>query len=283
MPQSTRPFDLIALDLDGTIMDRRFPGGFSPRVRNAIRRAQEAGVLVTIATGRTLDYVAPRAVDLGVTIPVVTTQGAVVGDPVTRRILYEALMPMDAARQVVAWAEENDRVLILYFSDGQGGTVMVQNRERWTPSEYDYWFGAPRRVEPNLFRWLEGEGAHPPLKFITISHVAEEPDLTRRLQELLGPSVHISRTHDQLVEGTAAGVDKGNGLLHLLQELHIPRARVLAIGDNENDIPLLRTAGFGVAMGQASEHVKAVADWVAPTIDEEGAAVTIERFVLRTV
>lgn len=283
MTPSTRPFDLIALDLDGTIMDRRFPGGFSPRVRNAIRRAQEAGVLVTIATGRTLDYVAPRAVDLGITIPVVTTQGAVVGDPVTRRILYEALMPMDAARQVVAWAEENDRVLILYFSDGQGGTVMVQNRERWTPREYDYWFGAPRVVEPNLFRWLEGEEAHPPLKFITIGHVAEEPDLTQRLQALLGPSVHISRTHDQLVEGTAAGVDKGNGLLHLLQELHIPRERVLAIGDNENDIPLIRTAGFGVAMGQASEHVKAVADWVAPTIDEEGAAVTIERFVLRAM
>lgn len=280
MCERSSPFDLIALDLDGTILDRRFPGGVSVRVRSAIKRAQNAGVLVTIATGRTLDYVGPRALDLGITVPVVTTQGAVVGDPVSRRIVFEALMPMNAARRVVTWAEENERVLILYFSDGKGGAIMVQNRERWAPSEYDYWFGAPRLVEPDLSTWLTRPQARPPLKFITISDIEAEPNLTESLQGLLGPTVHISRTHDQLVEGTAAGVDKGNGLLHLLQELHIPPERVLAIGDNENDIPLIRTAGFGVAMGQASEHVKAVADWVAPPIEEDGAAVTIERFVL---
>lgn len=282
MCERSSSFDLIALDLDGTILDRRFPGGVSVRVRSAIKRAQNAGVMVSIATGRTLDDVGPRALDLGITVPVVTTQGAVVGDPVSRRIVFEALMPMNAARRVVTWAEENERVLILYFSDGKGGTIMVQNRERWAPSEYDYWFGAPRLVEPNLSTWLTRPQARPPLKFITISNIEDEPNLTESLQGLLGPTVHISRTHDQLVEGTAAGVDKGNGLLHLLRELHIPPERVLAIGDNENDIPLIRAAGFGVAMGQASEHVKAVADWVAPPIEEDGAAVTIERFVLGT-
>jgi len=82
------------------------------------------------------------------------------------------------------------------------------------------------------------------------------------------------------VEATAAGVDKGEGVRHLLALLGVDPARVLAIGDNENDVPVLRLVGMPVAMGNATASVKALAQWIAPSIDDEGAALAMRRFIL---
>lgn len=272
-------YDLVVLDLDGTILEKEFEGGYSPRVRQAIAAVQAAGVPVTIATGRTLDFVRTQTPLLGITTPVVTTQGAVVGDPVTGEVYYEADMPLEVARAVAQWADETGRVTIFYFSNRDGTTTLYQNREVWQPEVYDHWFGAPRRIQPNLSQLLAA-GDHPPLKFISVNDAGAEPDLTPILQEQFGPSMLMTRTHALLIEGTAAGVDKGSGLLHLLERLQIPPQRVLAVGDNENDIPMLKLAGMGVAMGQATEKVKAVAQWIAPSIFKDGAAVAMEKFVI---
>ena len=273
------PYDLVVLDLDGTILEKEFEGGYSPRVRHAIAAVQASGVPVTIATGRTLDYVRTQTPLLGITTPVVTTQGAVVGDPVSGEVLFEADMPLDVARAVAEWADKTGRVTIFYFSNRDGTTTLYQNREVWQSAVYDHWFGMPRRIQPNLSELL-GARDHPPLKFISVNDASAEADLTPILQERFGPTMHMARTHALLIEGTAAGVDKGSGLLHLLEHLKIAPQRVLAVGDNENDIPMLKIVGMGVAMGQATDKVKSFAQWIAPSIFEDGAAVAMERFVI---
>jgi hypothetical protein len=83
-----------------------------------------------------------------------------------------------------------------------------------------------------------------------------------------------------LVEITAQGVDKGSGVLKLCQHLGVAPERVLAIGDNDNDIPMLLAVGTRIAMGNGSSGVKGIAHWIAPGIDEDGAAVAMRRFVL---
>ncbi len=85
MDISNPPFDLVVLDLDGTILDLYRHSDITPRVRETIARVQDAGIPVTIGTGRTLDYVRGYIGPLGITTPVITTQGAVIGDPVTGR------------------------------------------------------------------------------------------------------------------------------------------------------------------------------------------------------
>jgi hypothetical protein len=82
------------------------------------------------------------------------------------------------------------------------------------------------------------------------------------------------------VEVNPLGADKGSALKMLAADLGIPRERVMAIGDQGNDATMIEWAGLGVAMGNANEVTQAVADWIAPHIDEDGAAVAIERFVL---
>ena len=284
-----RKIDLVVLDMDGTIYGRQFAGGISPRVRRAIAAVQEAGTPVTVATGRIFDFVRGVAPELGLTLPVITAQGAVIGDPVSGEVLYEALIEQEAARKVAAWADGEARTTVFYLNGAGGRTRMVQNAadtangrsgwEGWDSATYDHWFGSPREMHGSLAEVVSEPGFRP-LKFITVNDHTREPDQTAALQRRFGDSVHMSRSHQYLVEGTAPEANKGHGLLWLAERLGVARERVLAIGDNENDIPMLREAGVAVCMGQATEVVRAEADWVAPTLEEDGAAVAMERFVL---
>ena len=283
-------FELVVLDMDGTIYGRQFAGGFSPRVRRAIAATQQAGTPVTIATGRIFDFVRRVAPGLGVTLPVITAQGAVIGDPISGDLLHEALIPPKAARNVAEWADSEDRTTVFYLNESGGCTRLVQNGfnttngsggwEGWDSATYDHWFGSPREIHTSLAEVLRDAGVRP-LKFITVNDHTQEIDLTSALQLRFGGKVHMSRSHQLLVEGTAPTANKGHGLRLLTERLGIDPERVLAIGDNENDIPMLRAAGFAVCMGQATAVVQAEADWVAPTLEEDGAAVALERLVLQ--
>jgi len=282
-------FDLVVLDMDGTIYGRQFPDGFSPRVRRAIAAVQEAGTPVTIATGRIFDFVRTITPDLGITLPVITAQGAVIGDPVSAKLLYEALIPLEAARDVARWADCEERTTVFYLNRPGGRTRLVQNAftsdngaggiEGWDVATYDHWFGSPRELCPSLLKAMNQPGVHP-LKFITVNDCTLEADMTKRLQTRFGRDLLISRSHQLLVEGTAPRANKGDALKWLAGRLNIDLARVLAIGDNENDIPMLRAAGFAVAMGQAAPVVQQEADWVAPALEQDGAAAALERFCL---
>ena len=281
--------DLVVLDMDGTIYGRQFAGGISPRVRRAIAAVQEEGTPVTVATGRIFDFVRGVAPELGLTLPVITAQGAVIGDPVNGRVLYEALIEQEAARRVAAWADGEKRTTVFYLNGSGGQTRLVQNGpgtangrtgwEGWDSATYDHWFGSPREMYESLLD-VVSEPASRMLKFITINDHAREPDQTAALQQRFGDCVLMSRSHQYLVEGTAPEANKGHGLLWVAGRLGIDPERVLVIGDNENDIPMLREAGVAVCMGQATAVVQAEADWVAPTLEEDGAAVALERFVL---
>lgn len=277
----TRPFDLVVLDLDGTILDLYRHAPISARVAETLAAVQAAGIPVTIATGRTLDYVREHIARLGMVTPVVTTQGAVIGDPVTGHILQETALPLETARQAATWIDGQPYITALYFNDDDGHIHILQNRPGADVEFLDHVFGFPRAYQTPFAPLLAEPGARSPLKFIVVEDRAVHGvDLVAELSARFGAGLTITRTHPRLVEGTAAGVDKGMGLLHLCELLGIAPARVLAIGDSDNDIPLLQQAGFGVAMGNATPGVLAVADYVAPSVAEDGAAVALQTLVL---
>ncbi len=305
------PYDLIVLDIDGTLLDlyggsakgdgsggNGGPienGGVSPAVLQAIAAVRRAGIPVTVASGRTLDYIRAQLPSLALTQPVVTAQGAVVGDPQTGRVLALRALPLPSALDIAAWVNDTGRTTVFYFADETGArsTQIYQNCTEDDPAFrdplLDHLFGTPRIPCPDFLELLSAPDAQPPIKFITVNDTrpadkqqggAMEADLAPLLQERFGPAVHITRTHPILVEGTAQGVDKGTGLETLCQLLDIDPARVLAIGDSDNDIPVLERAGTAIAMGDATPGVRAVADWVAPKVGEDGVAVALRKFVL---
>lgn len=276
-----RPFDLVVLDLDGTVQDLYHHAPVSTPVKRAIAAVQAAGIPVTIATGRTLDYIRQHMRELGITAPVVTTQGAVVGDPVTGHILAETTIPLPLARQAAAWIDDQPFVTAFYFNDDAGHIHIYQNREGEDKPFLDHVFGFPRELRAPFMPMLANDNARAPLKFIVVEDFARFGiDVRQELTARFSPHMTITRTHPQLVEGTAQGVDKGTGVLHLCEVLGIAPQRVLAIGDSDNDIPMLEVVGFGVAMGNSTPGVVAAAKYHAPSVAEDGVARALQELIL---
>lgn len=261
-----KPIRLCVLDLDGTVLDPDQEVPIAEPVVKAVARVLERGIGVTLATGRTLEYAAPRAQALGIELPLVTSQGAVVGGQAG--VLWQKTIPERAARDALAWADCSHHVVAAYSHD-----TIVQNKELEPPAVYDHLFGAGRVVRPDLSRALAGE---PLVKFIVVN----EPDIEAQLRLLMEPEIAVVRTHARLIEGTAAGVNKGSGLSKLLELLAIEPGETMVVGDNDNDLPMFALAGLSVAMGQATPAVQRAADWVAPSFYEHGVAAALERFLL---
>ncbi len=112
---------------------------------------------------------------------------------------------------------------------------------------------------------------------------AESEQALHTWQTCVGAEATVVRSSARLVELHARQADKGSALAKLSARLGIAREQVMAIGDQDNDEPMLAWAGLGVAMGNASPRARTAADWVAPPIDEDGAAVAIEQFALSPV
>ncbi|MCW5851888.1 MAG: HAD family phosphatase [Anaerolineae bacterium] len=261
---------LIALDLDGTLLDEELH--LSAPVRRAIQAAQAQGVHVTLATGRSTITARPFAEALGIQTPIIGYQGGQIADPLTGEVLLQHAMAEDLAHAAVERAEAEDLDLSLYSHD-----VVYFRQLRFPQVFYDRWFGLPIRHTPDLHAVVE---AAPPMKFIIVAEPPEADEIEARWKEGFEGRLHIVRSHRLFVEGNPPGVSKGTALAWLARRLGIPQANVMAIGDNDNDITMVEWAGVGVAMGNGSPAVKAVADWVAPPVVEDGVAAALERFVL---
>lgn len=262
---------LIVLDLDQTVMGSDLT--ISPRVKTAISRAQARGIMLTLATGREARLAARFAGELGITAPIICAQGGCIYDPQTDQVLHEVRLPRAVLPAVVASAtrygwnihfETADR---LYFPPASRHPEAIFELLR-----YSNW----ARVG-DLLQDMPEE----PHKFIvTLDRLEDRERVLREMRESLGGQVTAVPSHPHLIEGVPAGVNKAHGLAWLGRHLGFGREEAMAIGDSESDIPMLEWAEIGVAMGNSSPAVKAVAAWVAPTLAEDGAAVAIERFAL---
>lgn len=276
---SAADVDLVVLDLDGTLIDLFHAGIPTPRVQAALAAVQAAGIPLTIGTGRTLDYIREHLQSFDLRYPVITAHGCVIGDPQSGQIIQESAIPPDVAKRLLAWLDQSSLVTALYINDDQGKTHLYQNYSAKSTADehfHDHVFGLPRTLQSQFSPLLATPNAHPPIKFICDNDPTAEPDQFPAIVEAFGTQLYLTRSHPRLFEGMALGVDKGSGLRKVCELLQIDPARVLAIGDNDNDIPLLKAAGHAIAMGNASPGLKAVADWVAPPIEADGAAVVLE-------
>jgi len=261
---------LLALDVDGTLMGDDLL--ISPAVRRAIAAAQEREVVVTLATGRMFDFVLPLARELDITAPLICYQGGLIQAPTSNEPLYRATMEPALMREVLEWQAQYGAHVAIYAD------ADVFLTERRHPDEfYHYVLGERVTWVDDLSSVLE---RHEPIKFVVFIESCEADDIKTELERRFEGRMELTRSHATIVEGNPPGVSKGNALRMLAAHQSIPRAQVMAIGDQDNDISMIAWAGVGVAMGNGSPAVKAIADWVAPPLAEDGAAVAIERFVL---
>lgn len=260
-------FKLVVADLDGTL--RANQQAFTPRLRDAVRRAQERGVRVVIATGRMYRTSAPFARDLGLST-IICDHGATIRDVPSEKILFQKTVPFDWAREVIARASDDLGVVACIAEEFYTPRVSP-SIEKFVDIYRDY-----LHIVPNLADVLPGE----PQKIIFINDESVTESLFIELKIHFGDVLQVVQSWHTYVELTHRDASKGNAAAWLAQRWGIPRDQIIALGDQDNDRSMIEWAGLGVAMGNAIERLKTIADFVAPSVEEDGAAIVIERFVL---
>lgn len=264
---------LLALDLDGTLMGDDLV--ISPRVRRAIATSQEHGVVVTLATGRMFDVTLAFAQDLGITAPLICYQGGLIQAPDSNAPLYRVTMDSALVHEVLEWRAQRGWHIALYADDD-----IFVTEQRYPEDFYRALLGERLVWVDDLFSVLE---QHEPVKFLLVAEPPEADRIEAEVRHRFEGRIEVVRSHAMFVEGNPLGVSKGDALQRLATHLGIPQAQVIAVGDQGNDADMIAWAGIGVAMGDGSPSVKAIADWIAPPLAEDGAAVAIERFVLNSL
>lgn len=264
------PYHLLALDLDGTVLHEDLT--ITPAVRSGIAAAQAAGVVVTLATGRGFEPVADLARELAISAPLICFQGALIQYPQSEKVLYQAYVPPELAIEAVHFARQKSMELYLYVGHQVFTEKLCRNADF-----YRRWFGQHTSQVEDL---LAVAGSQPVIKFLLVVDPADAQGVFVEWRVRFEPGLQIVRSHAMFVEGGPPGVTKGVALAWLAHHLGIPQRQVMAIGDNDNDRPMLQWAGLGVAMGNAPFDLQAVADAVAPSIREDGAAFAIRHFIL---
>jgi hypothetical protein len=271
-----RSYRLLALDLDGTSVD----GGQLPnaRVRQAVAEAEAQGVHVVLATGRPFLSAKRYAEAFDLRTPVVCFQGALVKEMTgAQATLLSEHLPADPLNEVIEMAEAQALELTLYSEE----RIYYSHTTRPQPF-YDLWFGIPGGTVPRLGDALREIQAHGlvPLKGLFIGEPEENHVLVAQLADRFAGRLSVVRSHDLFVEVTSPSVSKGAALAFVAERFGVPRQQVIAVGDSGNDVSMVQWAGLGIAMANATPDVRAVADWVAPPVSEDGIVEVIERFLL---
>ncbi len=267
---------LLVLDIDGTIAGQS--NDIREPVKQAIRSAQAKGIQVAIATGRMYCSALRFHQEVGSTLPMLAYQGAWIQDPATQKIHQHLPVSRTTAEQLLAHFESEPLRSLLsvhfYIND------QLYVREL-TPETQLYAKRADIQPIPvgDLRKTLTAD----PTKVLALS------DDTEIIEQLLGnlrtkytpAELYLTKSVATFFEATNPAANKGTAVRYLAEELlGLSAQNVMAIGDNFNDVEMLEYAGLGVAMGNAPADVQAIAQWVAPSVEEDGAAVAIEAFVL---
>jgi HAD superfamily hydrolase (TIGR01484 family) len=273
------PFRLIALDVDGTLLD---PSGVvSPRVARAVAAAMAEGCVVALATGRRLQSAERIARQLGISL-LILTDGTVVYDLGAGQVLHEEAFAARVLRRAIDLVHAADIPPILFESPGAAGRVLVGPPERDNPETLAYLGERPEvsRVALEELRAAErvvgilGMGAQIAMERLA-SLVAREAELAWAHWH---PSAVAYVRHT--VTLAPANTSKGHALSWLTSHLGLAKEQVLAVGDHLNDVSLLEAAGLGVAMGNAIPSVLAVAHEVVADNAHDGVAEALEQWVL---
>lgn len=257
MSQPKKKFKALMIDCDGTILENKIDALPSPKVTKAVNQASKL-LHVGIATQRPLFYTQAILKHLRLSGPSIINGGAQIVDSQTLRILHEELIAKEDLYKVVeivkGFKKKHDLKFMIQDTDG----LDQEFADSYIPS---------KPIQVGIYS-LESE-------------VADQ--LKDKLSTISSISVHKVASWEMERFGvvvTHALATKQHGIFEVAKILNIDTHEIIGIGDGYNDFPLLMACGLKVAMGNAVDELKEIADYVAPSVEEDGVADVINKFVL---
>lgn len=258
---------LIMFDLDGTLLNGE--GRLSEANKEAIAKIREKGILVTLASGRPYSSMLPFARELGTKAPLVCYNGALVRSPVGElEILAHRGVPESTARKAVEILRNQGIHINAYIDDN----LIVENDDKYAQE-----YGRTKKIEYKVVSSFDDIPDFEPTKLLAID---DDPEKISKLKKILQSDLEASvfRSSAYFCEILRPNIDKGWALHFLADHFGLESHQVMAFGDQENDMNMIRSAGVGVAMGNALDKVHAVADESAPHHHEDGVAQFLKNY-----
>src|SRR6266700_2429153 len=265
-------YRLLAIDLDGTLLSPEKL--ITPRTYNLLCQIEQKGVAIVIATGEAVQVLRAVCEKLPLTAPQIIENGAVVVNIQNGAVLHEKLIP----RELILPTLEILQTFGMHRAYHTHERVYVDAdtpRAKW-------WYRPP---VPSVVEVEDVASLYPQtcIKVAGISAAETLREKRRELERIFAGKLYVTQSSFDIVEFLHPEVSKSNALKIIAADLGIAPEEVVAIGDNHNDIGMLRFAGLGVAMGNAHAEVKAAADYVTLSNAEEGVAAVIEEVVLTSL
>lgn len=260
---------LITVDLDGTLLNSKHQ--LSERNKKAIKKALEKGVQVVLATGKTRFAAEKLLEELGITSPGVFSQGLIIynGDGTIRT---STVMNKNILRRIITFAEDRGFGVLAY----SGNRILTRRADEVADKIAEY--GEPKAESVGaLVNHLDTTEIN---KVILYGQESKMAALRWQLSKQLDGEIHLTRANvNGILEVLPANTSKGKAVMRVMKDLNIPPENTMAIGDGENDIEMLQAVGTKVAMGNAVQQLKDIADQVVGSNDSDGVAQAIEMFV----
>ena len=270
---------MIGLDLDGTLLTDRKE--FTDRSKRALRTAIDSGIVVLIATGRPLTGIPEEIRNFPGMRYALTSNGAKVIDVWENRVVDEHLLSAKLAEKALEICGKYDTLQEVYYDGVSYAPADKRDmvpRYHKNPNMWEYMRKTRTWVE-DIFRMVRESDRGLDKIQMLFADMEERTKAWQELSEVEGLELVGSLGYN--IEINAAGVNKGSGLVSLGRLLGIRREEIMACGDGDNDLLMLKEVGFGVAMANAEEEVKKAADYITLSNEEDGVADAIEKFALR--
>ena len=265
-------YKMIVLDLDDTLL--RDDHTISERTKKALMEAQEQGVKVVLASGRPTFGMRKVAEELNLEAYgsyILSFNGGKIIDCRTEEEMFNSSLTAAQAHRLYEISKQEGVSIHTYIGD----EIITEDNHMYTKVESDI-TGLPTKVVDSFIDAVDV----PVVKALMV----EDPEIIARLNAKLnaeiGDQFSITPSKPYFLEFMVHGISKGTSLLTLIEKCGIKREEVIAMGDSYNDVEMIKMAGLGVAMGNAPDDIKEIADHVTDTNMNDGVAKVVETFVL---
>ena len=265
------PYRVIALDLDGTLTNHEKI--VTPKTLKALLKAQDDGAIIVLASGRPTYGIEPVAecLELGKRGGyILSYNGGKIVNTKTKEELFSQFLPDYVIPIIYKYAKEKNHALLGYA----GNEIITEMPDDQYVKEESRINKMNIRQVDNLLEHLEPH----PTKLLMTGDPADMIKAEEDLAELLGSYMDVFRSAPFFLELVPQGIDKAQSLRRLLAKVNLTPEDMIAFGDGYNDLSMLRLAGMGVAMANAAPEVRAEADYITLSNEEDGVAAALEHF-----
>ena len=270
---------MIGLDLDGTLLTREKK--LTEENRKALQEAAQSGVWIVPVTGRPLAGIPKQVLEMPFIRYIITSNGAVTTDRYAEKTIRERCMTRETAEKTLR-AAEGEGIIREYFAGGYGFHDRSTRELLWKRFErtpvLSYLKKSRIQVED-----LYGELRSKESGIENLAIMCPTPEVKKRVLERVSGigGIRIIYPWPTDLEITSWGADKGEALISLAELQGCRREEVMAMGDGNNDLGLMRAAGLAVAMGNSALEIIEAADHVTDDNEHDGVAKAVRRYVLR--